>query len=1047
MSRLYGSPLRVYLCLALLAAVGIFSGLKLPISMFPNSSKPVVMVRVPYANLTAEEFAKIYGAQIEYRLHGLSDDTIKISTIETYYQADRAQFKVTFDWNVEQKRATKEVETAIYGLSAQFPKEMRDRLQVNSWSENSGFLAISIYSDSRSLDELYDLIDPALTPRLAQVQGAEEADLFNPSKKEIQIEMSPAVMAALQVLPKDVAAAVTLATNAQNGGSLLVNTSNLIIQMPRPATSLENLKRIPVSSRSGHAVHLGDIAQIEERVSAQNARSFKTSGRPSLILFATPAPGGNIKKMAEDILAIVDQVSKTWPADVHYKVLVDPSEFIRNSINNVFREVVVAAMLAVLILFVFIGSLRNVATAAIEIPLSIVLAFILMRLTGININLISLGGLALSAGMNVDASVVVMENIFRHFEAFEGPMTYQNRLNVIVQAVNEVKLPVIASTIASVVVFLPLAFTSDLSYAILGDLAKTVVFSHSFSAVVALILVPTIRMQLMSGKKEAHAHSPIEPAIRWVEDTYTRLLSIFLQRRSLQMTVYGGLAALLALLIVFVLPRLPREIIGMPDTDWMVVDMQTQSNTMIHQMEEQAAEVESRLLKKFGGEISYTFTQIEGPNEGTIMARLKDKSRMQAAWKDFQTYFQNTPFVQFFVMPWNPSELPIPDPPHFRVSVLGGTARERLDTAHQLGDFLQSKKLYSRVWQKPDYEKSEELVIQPHLEQWPGIMQAQNSILPEDLADISRIATEGRLVGQWVLGRKISDVVLYYPRRTVQSPEDLAAFPLGVKNKIIPLKALADVKIQAGEPPRFRNNQQDVVWLQAKEDKSEESKVDSAGVAAARFVHEWEKQNRDKMGSVSLQIDDAMIELTEALHQLGTAILISILLIFVTMVIQLGEIVSSLLVLIAIPLGFIGVILSLFIFGSTLSLNSALGVILLNGIAVANSIILVDFLNKLVRSGMPVVEAALTASRARLRPILMTSLTTAIGMLPIALGLGEGGRVLRPLGIAVSGGLWFSMLFTLFVVPSLQVMYLSWRKSRLEARAPGLHERLQELVH
>src|SRR6185437_4505242 len=163
-------------------------------------------------------------------------------------------------------------------------------------------------------------------------------------------------------------------------------------------------------------------------------------------------------------------------------------------------------------------------------------------------------------------------------------------------------------------------------------------------------------------------------------------------------------------------------------------------------------------------------------------------------------------------------------------------------------------------------------------------------------------------------------------------------------------------------------------------------------------------------------------------------------------VIQLGEIVSSLLVLIAIPLGFIGVILSLFIFRSTLSLNSALGVILLNGIAVANSIILVDFLNKLVRGGMPVIEAALTASRARLRPILMTSLTTAIGMLPIALGLGEGGRVLRPLGIAVSGGLWISMLFTLFVVPSLQVMYLGWRKARLESRAPGLRERLQELV-
>jgi multidrug efflux pump subunit AcrB len=464
-------------------------------------------------------------------------------------------------------------------------------------------------------------------------------------------------------------------------------------------------------------------------------------------------------------------------------------------------------------------------------------------------------------------------------------------------------------------------------------------------------------------------------------------------------------------------------------------------------MEEQAAEVESRLLKKFGDKISYTFTQIQAPNEGTIMARLKDKSEMQEMWKQFQAYFQNTPFMQFFVIPWNPSELPIPNPPHFRVSVLGGTPRERLDTANQLGDVLRAKKLYSRVWQKPEYEKSDELVIQPHLEQWPGIMMAQNSIAPDDLADISRIATEGRLVGQWVLGRKILNVMLYYPQGTIVKPEDLAAFPLGVKNKIIPLKALADVKTQPGDPPRFRYNEQDVVWLQAKQDKGEESKIDSAGAAAALAVREFEAQNKNKLGTVSLQIDDALIELNEALRQLGLAIVISVLLIFVTMVIQLGEIVSSLLVLIAIPLGFIGVILSLFIFRSTLSLNSALGVILLNGIAVANSIILVDFLNKLVRAGTPVVEAALTASRARLRPILMTSLTTAIGMLPIALGLGEGGRVLQPLGIAVSGGLWISMLFTLFVVPSLQVMYLSWRESRHERRPPVLSERVRELSH
>lgn len=996
--------------------------------MFPNSSKPVVFVDVPYTSLTPDEFAKVYGSLIENRLRSLSDQHTKIESIETSYKADRAQFLVKFHWGVEQKRATKEVETSIFGISGQFPKEMRDRMNVGTWNENSGFLALSFYSERRSLDELYDLLNPTLTPRLAQVPNTEQAVLWNPAQKEVQIELQPLAMAALQVLPKDVATAVDMATTAQNGGSLVLNTDNLRIQMPRHAMTLDDLRRVPVLSRSGRSLHLQDVARIELRASAQNSRSFKTSGAPSLILFATPSPGGNIKNMSEEILQIVQESQSSWPEDVRMKVLVDPSEFIRNSIKNVFHEVLIAAFLAVVILFLFVGSFRNVATAAIEIPLSIVLAFILMRLSGININLISLGGLALSAGMNVDASVVVMENIFRHFESHKGKLTYGERLRIVCGAVNEVKLPIIASTIASLVVFLPLAFTSALSYAILGDLAKTVVFSHGFSAIVALILVPTIRMQLMTSSVQAEGKSPIEGLLARMEHAYRTSLAFFLQRRSIQFAGYGGLIVTLALLIGLVLPRLPKEIIGVPDTDWMIVALNTQGNTLVRQMEEQTAEIESDLLANFGSEISYTFTQINSAGNSTIMARLKDKSKMQEILKQFQAHFQNTPFIRFLVMPWNPSELPIPDPPHFKVSVLGGTPRERLNVAHELDEHLQSKKLFGRSWQNPSHGKFEELVIRPHLGQWSGLMAAGANILPADLADISRIATQGRTIGQWVLSNNIYNLVLYFPEGTVKTPEDLAGFPIGVKNKIVPMKALAEVDIEAGDPPRMRINQQDVVWVLGKNDKHEEHKVESAVKAATAAVKEFEEANRAKMGSVVLRIEDAQYELNDALKQLAIAVALSILLIFVTMIIQLGDVVSSLLVLVAVPLGFIGVLTSLWLFGSSLSLNSALGVILLNGIAVANSIILVDFFNKLMADGMDVHQAALEAAQTRLRPILMTSLCTTIGMLPIALGLGEGGRVLQPLGIAVSGGLWISMLFTLYVVPALQVAYWQWRK-------------------
>jgi HAE1 family hydrophobic/amphiphilic exporter-1 len=226
--------------------------------------------------------------------------------------------------------------------------------------------------------------------------------------------------------------------------------------------------------------------------------------------------------------------------------------------------------------------------------------------------------------------------------------------------------------------------------------------------------------------------------------------------------------------------------------------------------------------------------------------------------------------------------------------------------------------------------------------------------------------------------------------------------------------------------------------LSAKQDKGNEDKPEEAVRTATSVLKEWIKQNKEAMGPVTVLFEDAQFELNDALHQLGWAVALSILLIFVTMVIQLGDVVSSLLVLIAIPLGFVGVIFSLFVFQSTLSLNSVLGVILLNGISVANSIILVDFFNKLMKAGKGITESALEAAKARLRPILMTSLTTTIGMLPIAFGLGDGGRVLQPLGIAVSGGLWISMLFTLYFVPSLQVAYWKFRKNRLSVKGFAL---------
>ena len=1034
MSKLYASPLRVYLLLGSLALVGIYSGLHLPISLFPNSSKPKIGIQVPYGNMTGEEFLNAYGHRLEDQLRDISTEKIEVEKLDANYDSHNAHYTLEFRWGAAPVAALKEVQAVVNGFAAQLPQEIRDSIGVWTNGEGSGFLAISFYSDTRSLDDLYDLIEPILTPKLTKVKDAQEPGLWNPSGKEVRIVLNPQAMGSLQLFPRDIEAAVSSALGGRTGGSVTIGINQLQIEMPRQISKVKDLGEIPIPTPSGRSVHLAEIAHVELGLKTMNARSFKTNGAPSLILYADPRPGGNVKKMAEDILEIVHKTMPKLPPDVQYRILVDPSQFIRSAVNNVLQEVAIAALLAVAVLFVFIGSFRNVITAAIEIPLSMVLAFILMRFSGMNLNLISLGGLALSAGMNVDASVVVMENIFRHFEMHKGPHDFAARSRIITEAVREVQFPVIASTISSLVVFLPLTFTSDLSYAILGDLALAVVFSHGFSAFVALLLVPTVRLQLMGTGKEKTHHSPIEKWLKKLDEGYGRLLGAFIKRPRLKFGIYGGLAVLLGVLAFSVLPHLPREIIGKPDTDTIDLYVNTQGNTLLKQMELQMEEVERSVLNEFGSHVRYTFNQIWNPNAAGLMVRLTNKKEMREVWKAMEKRFTNTPQLQFNVQPWNPSELPIPNPPDMLLSVRGGELEDRRQVTKTIDDLLQEKKVYPRLEMTPYAGIERAIFIEPHIEQWAALQNGGARFTPSDLADVVRVATNGRRIGYYPMKGRLTEVVLRYSQGTIENAEDVGSFPIGVGSKLVPLRALAGIKIRQAQPSIYREDERELFLIKGRNNNDDSTAVKAKSLADSRkLVEEWQaKHSRSIQGrpSPTVTFEDAAKDLNEAIHQLGFAVALSILLIFLTLVVQFGSFAEPLLVLVSVPLGFIGVLVSLFVFRSTLSLNSILGVILLNGIAVANSIILVDFIKRLVEQGQAPAQAAVDAARKRLRPILITSLTTGLGMLPIALGLGEGGRILQPLGIAVAGGLWVSMGLTLFLVPALQVSYLEWRSAR-----------------
>ena len=361
----------------------------------------------------------------------------------------------------------------------------------------------------------------------------------------------------------------------------------------------------------------------------------------------------------------------------------------------------------------------------------------------------------------------------------------------------------------------------------------------------------------------------------------------------------------------------------------------------------------------------------------------------------------------------------------------GGTAEDKRMLANAIYRTLQEKEVFPEMSTRPASGVNNEVVMHPYWERWAELAKLGISFTPYDLVDLTRVVTEGKNLGQMTIQNKTRQIFLRYHQGAINNREELESFPIRIADRLLPLRAFLSMELVQSKAQSYSENGQLLFLIEGREKRGEESKA-AEDINKAKEI--MKKFDQEKLSQIKFEekpyylFEDSKKELNDALKQLGVAVGLSILLISLTLLFQFGNFVHTLIILTAIPTGVLGVIVSLAVFQSSLSLNSILGVILLSGLAVNNSIILVDFIKRLYEQGHTPLEAAIMAAKRRLRPILITSLTTILGMLPIALGLGEGGKILQPLGIAVSGGLWFSMLFTLFIVPLLEVIFLNSQK-------------------
>ncbi|MFP4331035.1 MAG: efflux RND transporter permease subunit [Alkalispirochaetaceae bacterium] len=1000
----------------ILVAVGVALVALLPVQLYPQTQRPRIFVRINHSGYSAVDFSRRFGDEIENRL--LATDGV--DSLQVEYQSDSSDFTLTFDWQTDSDTARSELESTMSGIRSILPAAIRDDYFIRSFAgENAGFLLLGIRSPSTSPETLHAILKGSIESDLSRVNDAEEVEILNIEDLEVDVLLRPATMLDYGLTIGDIDRALRQGYLPEPVGSLEDGDQEFSVRYEKGIDDLYDIGGIVVADRGDLQVRLQDVAEISIDYTLPS-QALVVDGEPSIRINATPKDGGNIRQMSEDIRVIVEEARSegVLPADTELQFYVDPAEYINQSIRNVIRSALLGAALAMVIVFLALGEVRNTFLIGISLPATLILAFILMYAFGVSLNLISLGGIALAVGMVIDSAIVVIENIHRHYLEADAVKDRASLGRLIATSVAEVRAPVIASTVTTILVFLPISFTAPLANAILGDQASTVIFALLFALLVALTLLPLIAFGMYKPKGAGDSNGPRAFArlstagMEKLTAGYRKVLkaSIATPARAAAVVIVPFL--LLAIVLLELLPLIPREIISPPSSDRIVIFFRSGEVTdRVEIVEEVVPRIEEQAREVSGEDILETYALVSG-RFNIFFVNLRSAEVADEVLGDLQQTFVSDNTFYYNVSMWDPAELPLPRTNDLQISLRGEDETEVVLYLEELRDLVNESGLYGRVFTDPPTGLNDELSMTVRREVVEGFPEITADGLVTTVSQILR----GTSSIEFEEGEQEVTVAAGFPDTAIGGRESLSNFLLSTSEGVVPLKHFFDFREEQGVAGIASEDGERIFRLYARM---------PSGTPASRR-QEFESQIRSVVdrslslpSGYAISFDNPQSELDEAIRSLIVALGVSVLLIYLVVAFQFNSLRIPLVILVTVPLGFIGVVVSLYIFNSTLSLNSLLGTILLGGIVVNNAILMIDFYEKMSDRHQSRLDALVHAAGLRFPPILITTLTTILGMLPLAIGLGEGSNIVQPLGIAVSGGLLVSTTFTLFVVPGI----------------------------
>jgi hydrophobic/amphiphilic exporter-1 (mainly G- bacteria), HAE1 family len=1015
-------PVTMFMLSGVIILLGLLSLFRLPVDLMPDVSYPSLTVRVGYAGVGPLEIEELITRPIEQAMSAVAG----LERLESTSAEGSSRVTLNFAWGTDLNEAADDVRNRLDRVRGRLPLEAEAPIMFKFDANTFPIMGVGVEAAGGAGGEmdrvtLREMAEHDLSPRLERVPGVASVSVEGGLRRQIHVELSKEKVRALD-LPVDRIIGLLRSEN-QNipVGEIDEGDTTYLVRSQGQFENLDEIREMVVMTRQGVPVYLKDIAEVKD--STEDLRSFtRINGKPGVRMRVTKQSGKNTVEIADAVRVEIERINREMPG-LRLGVLDDSSIFIKRSIDAVKEHAMIGAFLVVLIIFLFLRDLRSTVIICTSIPISVVGTFALLYFAGYTLNTMTFGGLALGIGMIVDASIVVLENTFRHME--HG----KDRMQASIDASEEVWSAILASTLTHIAVFVPLLFLTGVSSILFKQLSIVVMFSLTMSLFVAVTIVPVLCSRLLKLPPPVAERKGIAGRLYTASETfldrmdlaYSRVISRALHHRPTVLAA-GTACVVVAALI---LPTIGFELMPVTDEGEVQVTAELPVGTRIERAQDVATRLES-LLPEYVPEQEAIITQAGGGGFGGGAA-----SRTQATLR-LVPKAERTRSSEEIARTLNRQLAGVIPGVIITTRASGGNrAMDRLlgggdsrmaleirgdDLAEAQRLSLEAKAVMDRVPEVRDVRISRDdgrpelaiLVDRPKA--------ALLGLSVSNVAASIRTSVGGTQAAFFRQAGNEYPIVVRLREEDRNRVDDINDILIGTpQGQVLQAKNLLALRNQTGPTEIQRKNQERIVRVTSEPQValSEAVKAINARLPEVRVPQEF------AVGfGAEVEAQD------QAFAQLRWVLILAILLVYAVMASQYESLRDPFIIMFSVPLAAIGVVLALKLTGTTFSLQAYIGVIMLAGIVVSNAILLVDYTNILRRRDhMPLREAVETAGRTRLRPILMTSLATILGLVPMALGIGEGAELQAPLARVVIGGLAASTLITLVFVPTVYTLF------------------------